>query len=103
VDGHKGTLRGHPVVGWAGSDWAKACCQDDLLAWGWVQEVLVAYNRSPTEARKDYVIVDSTLHQEGEMMKFLYGKAGFVTVQSHPASSLFVQLELAPMQFGILQ
>jgi len=37
------------------------------------------------------------------MMKFLYGKEGFVTVQSHPDSSLFVQLELAPMQFVILQ
>jgi alpha-amylase len=67
------------------------------------QEVLVAYNTSPTESRKEYVIVDNTLHQKGGMMKFLYGKEGFVTVQSHPDSSLFVQLELAPMQFVILQ
>ena len=35
------------------------------------QEVLVAYNTSPTESRKDYVIVDNTLHQQGETMKFL--------------------------------
>lgn len=67
------------------------------------QEVLVAYNTSPTESRKDYVIVDNILHQPGKTMKFLYGKEGFVTVQSHPDSSLLVQLELAPMQFVILQ
>ncbi len=48
------------------------------------QEVLVAYNTSPTEPRKDYVTVDNTLHQKGEIMKFLYGKEGCVTVQSHP-------------------
>jgi alpha-amylase len=67
------------------------------------QEVLVAYNTSPTESRKEYVIVDNTLHQEGETMQFLYGKEGGVTVQSHPDSSLCVQLELAPMQFVIVQ
>ena len=67
------------------------------------QEVLVAYNTSPTESRKDYVIVDNTLHQKGEMMEFLYGKEGCVTVQSHPTALMFVQLELAPMQFVILQ
>ena len=70
------------------------------------QEVLVAYNTSPTESRKDYVMVDNTLHQKGETMKFLYGKEGVVTVQSYPDpgnSSLFVQLELEPMQFVIVQ
>jgi alpha-amylase len=70
------------------------------------QEILVAYNTSPTEWREDYVIVDNTLHQKGDTMKFLYGKDGGVTVQSHPESSnssLFVQLELEPMQFVILQ
>jgi hypothetical protein len=39
-------------------------------------------------------------------MKFLYGKEGFVTVQSPPDPgnpSLFIQLELAPMQFVILR
>ena len=70
------------------------------------QEVLVAYNTSPTESRSDYVIVDNMLHQKGDALKFLYGKEGFVTVQSHPDPgnpSLFIQLELAPMQFVILQ
>ena len=70
------------------------------------QEVLVAYNTSPTESRSDYVIVDNTIHQKGDTMNFLYGKEGFVMVQSHPNPSnpsLFVQLELAPMQFVILQ
>ena len=67
------------------------------------QEVLVAYNTSTTESRKDYVVVDSVLHQKGDRMNFLYGEGEFVTVQSHPDTSLFVQLELAPMQFVILQ
>ncbi len=74
-----------------------------LLAY---QEVLVAYNTSTTESHNDYVIVDSTLHRKGDAMKFLYGKEGCVTVQSHPDpgnSSLCVQLELAPMQFVIVQ
>jgi hypothetical protein len=70
------------------------------------QEVLVAYNTSTTESRHDYVIVDSTLHHKGETMKFLYGQEGGVTIQSHPDpgnSSVCVQLELAPMQFVIVQ
>jgi glycosidase len=66
------------------------------------QEVLVAYNTSTTESRNDAVIVDNILHQKGDKMNFLYGKEGSVTVQSSPDSSLFVQLELAPMQFVIL-
>ena len=70
------------------------------------QEVLVAYNTTTTESRNAYVLLDSTLHRKGEAMKFLYGKEGYVTVQSHPDpgnSSLCVQLELAPMEFVILQ
>lgn len=70
------------------------------------QEVLTAYNTSPTESRNDYVNVDNMLHQKGDTLNFLYGKEGSVMVQSHPDSgnpSLFIQLELAPMQFVILQ
>ncbi len=57
------------------------------------------------ESRKDYVMIDNTLHQKGDKMNFLYGEGGSVTVQSNPDSSLFVQLELelAPMQFVIVQ
>ncbi|HLG77859.1 MAG TPA: alpha-amylase family glycosyl hydrolase [Ktedonobacteraceae bacterium] len=68
------------------------------------EEVLVAYNTSSTESRRDYVIVDSTLHKPGDTLTFLYGQGQPVIVQKHPDnSSLFVQLELAPMQFVILQ
>ncbi|WP_243902848.1 alpha-amylase family glycosyl hydrolase, partial [Aetokthonos hydrillicola] len=40
------------------------------------QEVLVAYNTSTTSAREDYVIVDSSLHQAGDELRFVYGGDG---------------------------
>ncbi|MBU7587155.1 MAG: hypothetical protein KAF91_30630, partial [Nostoc sp. TH1S01] len=70
------------------------------------QEILIAYNTSITERRSDFLIVDSTIHKNHDTMKFLYGKEGGVTVQKHPDpsnTSLFVQINLAPMQFVILQ
>lgn len=70
------------------------------------EEVLVAYNTSFDRRRNDFVIVDSGIHKVGDWMKFLYGKDGVVTVQKHPDvgnHSLFVQLELEPRQFVILQ
>jgi alpha-amylase len=70
------------------------------------REILVAYNTSPKEPRSDYVIVDSNIQKGGAMMKFLYGKQGTVPVQNHPDpgnTSLFVKLDLEPMQFVILQ
>jgi alpha-amylase len=70
------------------------------------QETLIAYNTSTTERRSDFVNVDSGIQKRNGTMKFLYGKEGAVTVQSHldPGNqSLFVQLELEPMQFVILQ
>lgn len=69
------------------------------------QELLIAYNTSTQATRQDFVIVDNHIQQAGSTMKFLYGKEGTVTVQKHsdPGNeSLFVQLELAPMQFVIL-
>jgi glycosidase len=68
-------------------------------------EILVAYNTSANETRKDFVIVDSMLHKAGDKMKYLYGREGEVTVQKHPDpcnGSVFVQLELGPMEFVIL-
>lgn len=70
------------------------------------QETLVAYNTSTTQRRTDFVMVDSQIQQDNTAMKFLYGQAGTVPVQRHPDpgnQSLFVQLELEPMQFVILQ
>jgi glycosidase len=70
------------------------------------QEIVVAYNTSTTERRTDFVIVDNRIHQGGEEMKFLCGAEGTVEVFSHPDpgnQSLFVRLELDPMQFVILR
>jgi len=69
------------------------------------QEVLVAYNTSTTESRSDYVIVDNTIHKAGAHMEFLYGGKGSIIIQSHqdPGNqSLFLKLDLKPMQFVIL-
>ena len=65
-------------------------------------EALVAYNVSGEE-RHDRVIVDASIHQEDDKMKFLYGKSGDVTVQKSPDGALYVQLDLKPHQFVILQ
>jgi alpha-amylase len=70
------------------------------------EEILVAYNTSTQTSRSDFVIIDSGLHQPGDRLQFLYGDEGNVTVQAHPDPdnhSLFVQLNLAPMQFVILR
>jgi alpha-amylase len=67
-------------------------------------EVLVAYNVSE-HPRNDYIIVDADWHKKGDALSYLYGAAGSVEVQG-PAGAdrpLFVQLQLAPHQFVILQ
>jgi glycosidase len=66
------------------------------------REVLVAYNVSGTN-RSDCVIVDAALHSAGEVMDFLYGKTGSVTVQEAPDGSRFVKLDLAPREFVVLE
>jgi alpha-amylase len=64
-------------------------------------EVLVAYNVSAA-ARTDRVVIDSSLHQPGDKLSFLYGAAGSVTVQRAPNGTLFVELDLAGHQFVIV-
>jgi hypothetical protein len=66
------------------------------------REVLVAYNVSE-QSRNDCVIVDASLHQAGEMMRFLYGKSGSAVVEQAPDGSLYARLDLSPRQFVILQ
>jgi alpha-amylase len=67
------------------------------------QEVLVAYNVS-ANPRNDYVVIDSTLHADGDRLNYLYGGAGAVVAQTAPdRQTRFVQLNLAPHQFVILQ
>jgi glycosidase len=65
------------------------------------QEILVAYNVS-SQARGDFVIVDSTLHAAGSTMQFLHGGAGTTNVQTAADGSRFVQLNLPAFGFAIL-
>ena len=65
-------------------------------------EVLVAYNVSG-QNRNDAVIVDGTLHNDGDRMSFLYGEQGTIDVRTAPNGSRFVRLDLAPRQFVILK
>jgi alpha-amylase len=65
-------------------------------------EVLVAYNVADQD-RHDCVIVDASFHKKDEQMHFLYGKSGSTTIQQAPDGALYVQLDLGPRQFVILQ
>lgn len=62
----------------------------------------MAYNVD-SNARHDSVIVDSELHPDGSMMRFLYGGPGAVRVQTATDGSRFVKLDLSPHQFVILR
>jgi alpha-amylase len=66
------------------------------------REVLVAYNVAE-QNRHDCVIIDASFHKKDEQMSFLYGKSGSTTVQQTPDGALYVQLDLGPRQFVILQ
>jgi len=66
---------------------------------------VVAYNTSVTGRRKQYVIIDNSLHQPGDSLTFLYGGEGTVIAQGNPedGSAVFIELDLEPMQFVILR
>ena len=64
-------------------------------------EVLVAYNVSG-QVRNDCIIVDASLHDQEGAMTYLYGGSGRVPVHE-AGDARFVQLNLAPYQFVILQ
>jgi alpha-amylase len=66
------------------------------------REILVAYNVADHD-RNDHVIVDASLHQPGDTMRFLYGKAGDVSIQQTPDGSWYIHLPLGPHQFVILE
>jgi len=66
------------------------------------REVLVAYNVS-SAARSDHITVDGTLHNDGDTMRFLYGKAGTTAVHKPANGAASVQIDLAPHQFVILE
>jgi len=65
------------------------------------QEVLVAYNVS-AQPRQDRVIIDSSMHNAGDQLAFLYGGRGNVNVERNPDGGTFVRLDLSPRQFVIL-
>jgi alpha-amylase len=70
------------------------------------EEALVAYNTSTTERRAECVIVDGTLNARGDRFRFRYGQAGEVEVEEGTGESTgarFVRLDLAPMEFVILE
>jgi alpha amylase-like protein len=66
------------------------------------REVLVAYNVS-AQPRGDAVIVDRSLHADGERMRYLYGGAGEVVVTPVPGGAACVRLDLAGHQFVVLE
>jgi hypothetical protein len=66
------------------------------------REVLVAYNVS-SQPRNDFVIVDATLHNEGDSMTFLFGGTGTLPVQVHSNGTRMVRLNLQGHQFMILE
>jgi alpha-amylase len=66
------------------------------------EEVLVAYNVSD-QPRQDRVIIDASLHKGGDNLTFLYGNTGSVTAQAKADGTTFVQLNLQPRQFVVLQ
>jgi glycosidase len=66
------------------------------------REVLVAYNISST-ARHDCIVIDATLHKDGDTLRFLYGKTGTTSAGTAPDGTRFVQIDLAPHQFVVLE
>jgi glycosidase len=65
------------------------------------EETLICSNISGN-ARNDCVIVDSALHADGSTMKFLYGGAGTIPVNTAADGSRFVRVNLPGYGFAIL-
>jgi alpha-amylase len=66
------------------------------------REVLVAFNVS-RKPRKDFVVVDASLHAKGDRLRFLYpASAGAVTVIEAADGTRAVQLPLEGQQFVVL-
>jgi hypothetical protein len=65
-------------------------------------EILVAYNVSASP-RSDHIVVDATLHKQGDEMKFLDGGTGSVPVDTAPDGTCFVRLDLDGRKFVILE
>jgi len=68
----------------------------------YAQEILVAYNVSG-EPRSDYIVIDGSLHQPGDRLKFLLGNDRDVVVRRAADGTINVQLPLAPHEFVVLK
>ena len=66
------------------------------------REVLVAYNMSD-QSRNDCVLIDAAMHKVGAEMRFLYGKSGSTTIHQAPDGAFYIQLDLSPHQFVVLE
>src|SRR5215471_12288672 len=65
------------------------------------RETLVAYNVAASP-RTDAIIVDASLHQAGDTLRYVYGGTGTVAVERAPGGAAFVRVPLAPHQFVVL-
>src|SRR5207248_3002776 len=65
------------------------------------QEALVAYNVSGAK-RNDCIVVDASLHKEGDRLRCLHGGLPDCRIDRAANSTLFVRPELEPHQFVIL-
>ncbi|MBS1681547.1 MAG: neopullulanase [Cytophagales bacterium] len=81
-------------------------CEKCLIAFSRVlfdQEIVVAFNSSPTEEREEYVTVKQQPIVKKHFYKFLFGDVGEVRVfENIDGSRHFVKLKLRPMQFVML-
>jgi alpha-amylase len=65
------------------------------------RETLVAYNVAASP-RTDAIIVDASLHQAGDTLRYVYGGTGTATVERASDGTAFVRVPLAPHQFVVL-
>lgn len=65
------------------------------------RETLVAYNVAASP-RADAIVVDASLHQAGDTLRYLYGGTGTVAVERAPDGTAFGRVPLAPHQFVVL-
>ncbi len=65
------------------------------------RETLVAYNVAGVP-RTDAIIVDASLHQAGDTLRYLYGGTGTVAVERAPGGAAFVRVPLGSHQFVVL-
>jgi glycosidase len=81
-------------------------CEKCLIAFSRVlfdQEIVVAFNSSPTAEKEEYVTVKQQPIEKKRFYKFLFGDTGKVEVfETDDGSRHFIKLRLKPMQFVLL-